>query len=147
MYKRCTASDYGGAFYINVNSVLLLTYSRLNDNSAAYGGGALVLESAEANISDSSFTNHDAVTGGVLYSVGSSSFFTHCIVANNGLTTFQGGAFYLSVGSNCISQYTNYTTNKVTSVVHFSVVLIFISFCALFSHLCRLLLEASSRRL
>ncbi|MDR0913355.1 MAG: hypothetical protein LBM96_12280 [Methanobrevibacter sp.] len=77
-----SASDSGGAIYLDKNSSLTLSNSNFTNNSAKNKGGAIytAYESYNSNIMNSNFNNNSAGYGGAIYNDRSNNF---SIISNN----------------------------------------------------------------
>ena len=89
------ASDKGGAVVnqTNANSIVNITNSTLQNNSAANSnGGALSVSGGEMTLASSTLTSNKAVNGGAIYANGGTVYIDNVIFNTNSATL--GGAVY-----------------------------------------------------
>ncbi len=103
------ASDKGGAVVnqTNANSIVNITNSTLQNNSAANSnGGALSVSGGEMTLASSTLTSNKAVNGGAIYANGGTVYINNVIFNTNSATL--GGAVYNDTNSK------NLTLDNVT---------------------------------
>lgn len=94
------ASDKGGAVVnqTNANSIVNITNSTLQNNSAANSnGGALSVSGGEMTLASSTLTSNKAVNGGAIYANGGTVYINNVIFNTNSATL--GGAVYNDTNS------------------------------------------------
>jgi predicted outer membrane repeat protein len=107
------ANSYGGIAYILVFSSLLVSDCVFTSNIGFYGGGAFLVETSSLNVTSSTFDYHQGYSGGVVYAIDGIAVISNSRFYQNGGTTYQGGAIYLSAMSVLDTFNCNFTSNQV----------------------------------
>ncbi|XP_064397227.1 uncharacterized protein LOC135344071 [Halichondria panicea] len=106
----------GGAIFVDFGSNVIISASRLTNNTAVYGG-AICVYSGSVYISNSTLINNSASSGGAIYSSGSVSILNSILTNNK--AEMDGGAITFSTdivsgGSNVSISDSELTYNRAT---------------------------------